>query len=99
MLTIDDNGCVIEYDLQGTPPDDVGNYADIVRLDIEEHTTWCEAVGHPEWATQDLDILEIGFWTHDGNYESASEDFRLTIIENVAEEVARELTSSTGTVG
>lgn len=46
-------------------------YENIKRIDVEE---WYSHYG--EEMPDDLDILDVGFYTHDGHYEPPMSDFR-----------------------
>lgn len=67
-----DTGEVTDYIPEyGSTPD----YVNIARVDLAEYRQWLATQG--ESALPELiDICAIGFWSTDGSYEPAIDDFR-----------------------
>lgn len=62
---------------EGGEPD----YADIVRVDLDERRRWYAAKGLPLSDPQPGgDILDVGFWTSDGTYEEPADDWRELVL-------------------
>ncbi len=56
--------------------DEEPSYANIARFDLAEFRTWAETAS-PKWINSDeLDILDIGYWMKDGTYVSADAESR-----------------------
>ena len=61
-------------------------YHDIVKFDLPELRQWIKRHGSPEWRGRAdeivgpgsaLDIVNVGFWTNDGEYVPGEEEHRL----------------------
>lgn len=68
------DGTVAEYTKGGDSlePEDVG-YSNIARFDVEE---WQRRYPGQKIEDATLDVLDIGYWTKDGQYEAPEDDWR-----------------------
>lgn len=63
-------------------------YDDIAKFDVEEFRTYWAEHGRPYTpiTMPNADILDIGFWTFNGDYFEAEEDWREQILKELTKE-------------
>ncbi len=74
LLEVDEKGNVLEYtrdpyDTDEDEMDQEDSYIRVARVDVDEYAKWFGEM-------HDTDILLIGYWTKDGEYEEPEADAR-----------------------
>lgn len=72
-LHLDRSGRVLRYTDHEEMCGEEGceGYSDVARVDLAEYARWAG-----DDAEDRIDILEVGYWTHEGEYIAADESFR-----------------------
>lgn len=77
VITTDDNGNVIAKDLLENDGKETCYLLNAERFDLEEWDNWYERYTEkPSPKPSSFDVLELGFWTSDGVYNSPSAEWR-----------------------
>lgn len=83
-FTTDEEGNILTRKEEADEDNGTVPYRDIAKFDIKEYLEWANSVFvqyhkeselHPA-NHRHLDICDVGYWTENGDYEPAIEDFR-----------------------